>query len=789
MRSVLTKLTILHLSALLLFAAGLAVLFRTQSFNQAEQDRYFSSKWKKSLIEQYRNDYQMRMGAVSDNSIWDDSYNLALKPTKNWLLDNFPDAGRNYGINGMAIFDRKGRCIDKLSYDKGHDNFRSPKLLEWLKQNKTAKQTSFFIRDKDHIDQFFVSTLHPSSDREMKVPYSGYLLMVRRWTDAALRRIEKSSGVRLSQTYDTGDRVRIQESNRFSIPLRGPDNEHLANVVVETGKEHIETPGATIAIVMRIFAVFGIGMMLLLVNGVYVWVIKPFRRISKALSTGDPENLSELRKNRSEFGIIASHLQDTLMMKLQLEDKTFELESMVLSQNGEIERRKYRDSLTGLPNRRFLRECLSEISVLEEDFESVSMILMDIDDLQLINDGLHEAAGDDLLLNVANKLRQAVPLSGVVVRYGGDEFAVLMPCRGPKDTAENIVFEIKSAFRQPLDCHGVSFQCTFCIGVATMYQQDVRSNMSFELIRQADIALYHAKSQGKDSIVIYDDQLARSLEKRVLTEAGLREALKNKELELYYQPIVSIQDGTLHAVEALIRWNHPDRGLVMPGEFIAIAESSDIIISMGYYQMKQACRAMMKLWDDHPEIPKFVVSINLSGKQLDCPDIVEHVELVLEMTGFPPEYMQLEVTETTMAQNMDLAIERLHQLRALGVLIAIDDFGTGYSSMSSLTDLPADVLKVDMSFVQKLPHDMESISILRAVSSMARSFEMETVAEGVENEEQLEFLAILGFDHIQGWIMSKAIPASNLELLLVADPDHFAHKLEIAKKVSDPEAA
>ena len=418
----------------------------------------------------------------------------------------------------------------------------------------------------------------------------------------------------------------------------------------------------------------------------------------------------------------------------------------------DLELQATRDNLTGLANRGMLEARLA--SALCHDCPG-ALFWIDLDRFKEINDTLGHPVGDQLLAQVAARLAPLVPEDGVLARMGGDEFAVLAPC-ADEHAARTLSVKLLDALRAPFQLNNFELFVTGSIGVV-LYPRDGQSPS--ELQQNADAAMYRAKSEGRDSFAIYDTGLSTAARDRMELANGLRRALERNELALHYQPQVDL-DGRLKGLEALLRWQHPTRGMLYPGHFIDIAEETGLIVPIGTWVIEEACR-QCQAWNLRHNEP-LKMAVNVSALQFYFSDLVEVVRAALRKTGLPPNCLELEITESLVVRDARKCAAELDELRTLGVTIAIDDFGTGYSCLSYLRRLPVDVLKIDRSFLE----DVESHSaaaVLQAITVLAHSLGLNVVAEGIERKEQIPVLRELGVDLAQGYYLGRPKPAREIE--------------------------
>lgn len=429
---------------------------------------------------------------------------------------------------------------------------------------------------------------------------------------------------------------------------------------------------------------------------------------------------------------------------------------------------KIADPLTGIPNRLYFLERLeSAIEAFRQEQARFAVLFIDLDQFKLVNDSLGHAAGDELLVDLAGRLRASVRSSNrpggagqsVVARIGGDEFAMLVSGLQQESEASVVAARIIERLSEPFFFEGRRIVVSASIGIAL----DSSGVTPEDLLRNADTAMYQAKTNGKARFEYFNEGLRERVITRFETEAGLRKAIDSNQLVVHYQPILSVTDSRIRGFEALVRWIHPERGMVPPGEFIPVAEESDLILLLGRWVLREACCTVAE-WQKTlvPERP-FMVSVNVSSRQLGDGRLVEDVESALAESGLRPECLALEITESSIMGNTEQTLTILHRLKSMGVRLEIDDFGTGYSSLSYLQRLPFGALKIDRSFVRGIGAGNGSLDIVRAIVELAHSLRMQVIAEGVETSDQLDALHKLGCDLIQGFLISKPVDASSAE--------------------------
>ncbi len=415
------------------------------------------------------------------------------------------------------------------------------------------------------------------------------------------------------------------------------------------------------------------------------------------------------------------------------------------------------DALTDLPNRVLFRERLEQAMKAVRPGEQLAVLYIDIDEFKSVNDALGHPVGDELLMGVADRLRGCLSPSDVAARLGGDEFAVIQTAIKSQSETTELVDKIHSAIRQPFECAGNLITSDASIGIALA--SDERLDLD-QLLRNADLALYGAKGDGRRTYRFFEAGMdARARERRSL-ELELRQAISDGSLEAWYQPVLNLENNRVSSCEALLRWRHPERGMISPAEFIPIAEETGLINQLGHWVLNTACAEAVN-WPDEVR-----VAVNVSPIQFRSQTLALNVAAALAASGLSAGRLELEITEAVLIRDDEAALEVLHQLRKLGVRIALDDFGTGYSSLSYLQRFPFDKIKIDRSFIRDLAGAGASSSIVQAVVNIAAASDMTTTAEGVETEQQRNLLHILGCTEMQGFLFSPAIPAVEIQRLL-----------------------
>ena len=436
-------------------------------------------------------------------------------------------------------------------------------------------------------------------------------------------------------------------------------------------------------------------------------------------------------------------------LKLVVTDRTSGLEAA----NRQLRHLASHDALTGLPNRLLLDDRIAQaIAHSQRHSHEFAVLVIDLDRFKLINDSLGHRAGDELLREVAQRLKSAVRAVDTTARLGGDEFVVLLD--GPLTHAEAVEIGTRAikVMEPSLRLLGIDVHISASIGIA-FYPRDGASVDT--LLARADAAMYSAKERGRNNLQCYAEGMSAMTQDRVKFESELHDALRNREFELHYQPKVDTLTGRVNSAEALIRWRHPQRGLVPPNEFISIADECGLLDAIGEWVLFEACR-QAKAWQ-REGLPSLRVAVNLAPSQFRLANLVDQIRRALEASGLNPQLLEVELTETAVMSDAEESIQILEAISRMGVLVSVDDFGTGYSSMSYLRRFPIDKLKIDRCFVDQMTRRPEDASIVQAIISLAHSLHLKVIAEGVETPEQLALLTQLGCDQYQGFHFSPAL--------------------------------
>jgi diguanylate cyclase (GGDEF)-like protein len=450
-----------------------------------------------------------------------------------------------------------------------------------------------------------------------------------------------------------------------------------------------------------------------------------------------------------------------------------QLESLLQLRTAEVDRLAYYDTVTQLPNRALFEDRLAKaVAIAKTSGETLGLLFISLDQFKKVNDSLGHGLGDSLLREFAERLKSCITESDTLARFAGDEFALLqMQIEGTKDVIETMG-SLSQVLKFPFELSGHEVFTTASVGVSLFPHDSDDSQM---LLKNAGAALYKAKRSGGANCQFYTKDLHEVASRRLALETSLRRAIQKQEFLIHYQPRVSVESLAITGVEALLRWNHPQLGIVGPSEFIPLAEDTGLIVPIGEWLMRHAC-LQNRRWQELGYSP-IQVAVNICARQFQEQDLAETIVRILDETGLEPEYLELELTESSIMQNADHAAEVLTRLKSMGIDISIDDFGTGFSSLASLKRLPIDSLKIDQSFVRDVSTDPDDAALVMAIITLAHNLRLRVIAEGVETEEQLRFLDLLRCDEIQGYLFSRPLPAELLLNLFDSHPGKLGTRI------------
>ncbi|HEY7041800.1 MAG TPA: EAL domain-containing protein [Methylomirabilota bacterium] len=502
---------------------------------------------------------------------------------------------------------------------------------------------------------------------------------------------------------------------------------------------------------------------LLMAGGAFVvWDVAS--AISRAANLATTAKLADLPTTPTRKDEIGTLMSSFAKMLATIEQQTDEINRFP-KRLDQLARQAFRDSLTSMPNRALFMDRLSHaLTRTERRGEQLAVLFLDLDRFKVVNDSLGHSVGDQLLVGVSQRLAACLRPEDTIARLGGDEFAILLEDvkddRGPTSVADRLTAELQ----QPFKVEGREVIITVSIGIAMSTAKRMTPE---DILRDADLAMYHAKGKGKARYEVFDKSMNAPAQERMDLELDLRNAVTRGEFTLHYQPVVELPTGRITEVEALVRWKHPQRGLLFPADFVGLSEETGLIVPLGRWVLHEACR-QTRQWQLASAGTPLAISVNISARQLQQPGLVEEIDAVLRDTRLDPSTLRLEITETVVMHDAPATLAKLEALKALGVQLAIDDFGTGYSSLGYLKRFPVDTLKIDRSFVKGIGGNVEDSAIVRAVITVAKSLNLSVTAEGIETAEQLEHLRTLGCDHGQGYFFAKPLTSDRVPALLLS---------------------
>ncbi len=482
---------------------------------------------------------------------------------------------------------------------------------------------------------------------------------------------------------------------------------------------------------------------------------------------GTTDQLLILKKpfDDAEVCQLAFAMTEKWLVTQQAGIKMGEMESLVDRRTAELREMALHDALTGLPNRLFFNDLLVRTIALHgrDPHRMFAVLFLDFDRFKVVNDSLGHQVGDKLLISIAARLRGvlrkadfvASMADGTAARVGGDEFLVLLDGMKQQHEAVRVAERLLSVMAEPYEVDEHTIKSTVSIGVTTNALPYVSPD---EMIRDADTAMYRAKAAGKNRFVVFDSRMHENVLARLAMENDLRLAIDDDQLRLVYQPIVSLENGCVRGFEALVRWQHPAKGVVSPLDFIPLAEEIGMIVAIGEWVLREACLELAR-WRRLPDLGDLCVSVNLSRKQLVCPDLVERIHDIIQQAGLPTSAIKLEITENAIMEDMDHGVTILNQIRDLGIDLHIDDFGTGYSSLSCLHRFPVVGIKIDRSFINNVTDNPDYAAVVKAIVTLAKNLRLGLIAEGVETADQMSMLRGMGCDLAQGYYFQRPLPS------------------------------
>lgn len=582
--------------------------------------------------------------------------------------------------------------------------------------------------------------------------------MVTRWIRAILLRLEPKS---LRERLIAINLLTIGVTLLLAGGAVVANEYQVALSASEASRAALYVEMARHALIFILASIAALGVAMLLINRLLAASSHPLVELVELMERVSNEKAFSERAKVHEQDEIGSLALSFNKMLDRLQTRESDLRRQ-LAERKRAERRltmlAHFDTLTRLPNRNYFNQRLTSVLASAAADQLVALLFLDLDNFKIVNDTLGHALGDALLKEVAARLRGCVRAEDCVCRLGGDEFTILLEHIPSIEQVGRVADKVVRTLSQPVALHGNDFYVTSSIGIS-VYPKD--GSDAATLIRNGDTAMYCAKELGRNNFQFFSTAMTERARKRLMLETGLRQALERGEFVLYYQPQVDVRTGNLVGAEALLRWQRPGVGMVFPHEIIPLAEEVGLIVPIGEWALWAAC-SQASLWQQAGQ-DSVRVAVNISARQFREHDFLRVLANVLEDTGLDPSFLELELTESALMQDVEGAIAKAQDLRAMGVSLSIDDFGTGYSSISYLQRFPINDLKVDRSFVQDIPSNADNVEITKAIIAMAHGLNIEVVAEGVETTAQMEFLARHGCDRAQGHLIDQALPPAEFE--------------------------
>lgn len=722
-----------------------------------------------------------------------------------------PVALQNVGIHLMSYWDKAGRFVGGIAIDEQGKQTVMPNLGDHIRNSALTNLKfprdvrSGFYRIGDALYIFGESTI---TDTDQLRPVTGMVVIGEKLTQAFREELVKTTRIRFQ--YFTLDEALKNPSitNEVKLLLDHPsqaqwesesDNlmkvfyilkdisgQPIGVIVMERPQDIISSGHVAINYFMKGFIILGLiftGLM------IYIFRVIIIRRLEK-LAHEVYEIASNARvwrrvtvTGKDELSYVSNQINEMLSvidkahnkLETQVEERTQALsdeiitrkrfEKELLDHKEYLKKMAHFDKLTNLPNQILFNEKFNDALITKNEAGSkLALLFLDLDNFKRVNDALSHRVGDQLLKQMSARFEKIIQGLDLCARAGGDEFIFMIYHSENQALLEKKCDELLQICRDPIKVMDHEFYMSASIGVSLF--PDHGESLE-DLQMNADIAMYYAKRSGGNAAVIYREEMSKHNNHNIKLEAAIRRGIKEKEFVVYFQPKFSLKQETIVSAEALMRWHHPELGFVTPDQFIPYAEESGLILQLGEYILRETCR-INKEWQTKGYDP-IAVAVNVSIKQLLNQDIVAMVKDALEQSGLAPAYLEIEVTESAIMQNMQVITEKLHQLAALGVKIAIDDFGTGSTTIKHLRDFPISVVKIDQSFIKGLPQNQNDIFITNAIIGLAHNLGVNVVAEGVETVEQFEFLAEHGCDLIQGYLVGRPVRDYKFEGMLTKE--------------------
>lgn len=755
---------------------------------------------------------------TSDWSHWTDMYSFTLGKNPDFIPNNINmTAFTNSTINLLTYWDKAGKLLigsavdtdnaKYIPYPKGLEKHIYPGSLLLNRKDANSDLRGYLLLG----NRVLMIAACATTDGDKALPPSGVMITGRLISPKIIEKIKDTAKVDvqlivpselntplLKNAFAT---ISENKSGHYTNPIdkhnlsgftviRDIYNKPIAMFHMTTPRVIYQTGIEAIHYYLVSFVVLGVLFSILLLGLLRKLIIKRLEHLDRDVAEIAAKNLLSHRVDASgndELSSVSSQINNMLgiiqasheKLENRVEERTQELKKTNIHLEQEIAERKsvekellihkehlvrlaHYDNLTSLPNRVFFNEMLNKsITHAHRHNKMIAILFIDLDRFKTINDGVGHTTGDLVLKEVATRFAGVLRAGDVLARLGGDEFIILLPDISQPKYVSTVAEKLLQVCAIPIKINSYEFYMTTSIGIC-IYPND--GNSLEDLQRNADMAMYKAKRGGGGNYQYFTQEMNSEAHEHIKLEASLRKAIANNEFVLYYQPKLTLSDGVIRGVEALIRWDSPELGFISPAKFIPLAEETGLIMQIGDWALREACRAG-KSWQEQGYQP-INIAVNLSPKQFRHQDIPALVSEVLKETKLDPQYLELEITETAVMDNVESAISLLTHIKEMGVGIAIDDFGTGYTSISYLKQFPINVIKIDQSFIKGIPNNQNDLAITTAVIALAHSLGIKVVAEGVETAEQLQFLADNNCDLVQGYYLSRPLPEPKLLGLL-----------------------
>ena len=804
---------------IMLLLCAVAVLFLLGIAGwQSQEQRRLGLLYKQTSLETCRTVdklVDLRGGKLatlaSDYTYWDEMVDFVKKPDPKWAEINLVTGMATFGADAIVVYNPSSVKVYST------DSSGKPSLLlpdfrpEQIKRLFSAGPLChFFLQTRSGLLEVRGAKIVPSADSKRTGPTRGYFLASQIWDSSYLDEVASLIDGKAS-LQPVSDSSRMMPGERkqsvivFRKLLRGPDGRSLQTLCITKRFDQGDIQRAASRTTIILLGLFAGMMIVVLALGLSRFVARPLGLIASAMETQSPDSLSTLEKDPSEFGRLAKLVREFFGQRADLENRrealvqaNAEIEDMnrqlvdALAQAHQLanvaeqakketeehaiklSHQATHDALTGLPNRHCFEQHLGEIikSASGKESRSMAVLFIDLDNFKMVNDTMGHESGDMLLVETAVRLSSCLRQGDTLARMGGDEFAVLLNDIRSKDAPAMIAGRMLEQVSLPFEINGSKLVVGTSIGVS-IYPDNATDVVG--LLRSADAAMYKAKTLGRNNCHFFSEELNEANLARAQMEIDLRLAIERDEIKVYYQPIVDVKTMEIAGAEALLRWDHPEKGMISPSLFIPIAEETGLILEMGKMVLETACW-QCKSWHDMG-YADFEMSVNVSPAQLNDIGFISEVDKTLLEAGLGTRFLKLEVTERVLAKNDNDELDILSILKSLGVSISLDDFGVGYSSLSRLSNLPISHVKIDGYFTSHCDHNQKDRAMTESIIVMAHNLGMRVTAEWVEDERQMATIRSLGCDYAQGYLVSPALSSQAFE--------DFIDKWKLAHRTAD----